>query len=117
MTDAQIGILATAITTGLGLLGRGLVAGAKLIREGRIALANELFELRVMHAALIERDRRREIRRRRDTTPPNLRTVNPGDFAAEETTDLHEICEEQRKTLRPAATERKPRRGTHHDET
>jgi hypothetical protein len=89
--------------------------------RGQQRVADELFETRVLIAALLERERIRDARRRRDSDQPR-RAATPrggvpvGEFDVEESTDIVSIMDRQREVLRTKAGERKPRAGTHHDE-
>jgi hypothetical protein len=103
--------------------------------EAQRDVADEIFELRVMQSATIERDVRRarkERRKREASSPPpplqhhssRVRVATPQanpivkavDFESEETTDMHELIELQRDALSPTRSSiRLPRPGTHHD--
>jgi len=95
------------------------------------AIRDELFEMRINDAARLERDRRREVRAKRDSPAPPMRgRANPmpsivshsDDFDIEETTDIQTIRDlERARAVRPNVKTppvgvRIPRPGTHHDE-
>lgn len=93
-------------------------------------LKEQLFEIRITITAMLERDRRRSERRKRESDQPlrsysaqHARTAPPkGEFDAEEGTDIHALIELQREKALEAEKakksrgERKASRGTHHDE-
>jgi hypothetical protein len=99
----------------------------RAVAESQRAVADEMFEMRVMRSAQIERDRRRDNRRKREASnPPPLPSIRArptpvpqprsADFETEETTDMHELIELQRSSLSPSRSSiRPPRPGTHHD--
>ncbi len=75
-----------------------------------------LLEMRVMMEAETEQSRRRDVRRKQETTPPRglqLQPVPVGEFDVEDTTDIHELRELKRRELSRGL--RAPRPGTHHD--
>lgn len=109
---------------------RGRREEAAIAASGQKAVADEIFEMRVMLAAQIEQGRRRDARERRkreSSDPPPARSrqaphaipivrTGGGDFAVEESTDIVELMEQQRQALTPTrSTVRPPRPGTHHD--
>lgn len=71
--------------------------------------------VREVLAALLERERIRSERKREPSSPPPVLPETPATgiphLVREETTDLHEIIERQRRR----GGERPPRKGTHHD--
>lgn len=93
-----------------------------LLRELRPILKDlktELFEMRITLAALLERERIRDDRRKRESMQPPIRGMPAPAAAAEswdgQTTDIKELIEKQRAAAKPRG-ERSPRKGTHHDE-
>jgi hypothetical protein len=92
-----------------------------LLRELRPilkAVSAELFEVRLIIAALLERERIRDVRRRREesTQPQNRRsTPRATEFAEEERTDIKSLIEIQREAATAKRGVRIPRPGTHHD--
>jgi hypothetical protein len=77
----------------------------------------ETFEMRITITAMLERDRIRDARRKRDSEQPlPRRRTAPHGIPVEvddETTDMHELVERERAKVK--GTERPPRPGTHHD--
>jgi hypothetical protein len=91
-----------------------------LLRELRPilkAVSAELFEVRLIIAALLERERIRDARRRREesTQPTNRRQPKADTFGEEERTDIKTLIEIQRDAAVKRGV-RPPRPGTHHDE-
>jgi hypothetical protein len=122
------GVLATVrhIVTEWRASRREQFEAQKSVAEAQRAVADEMFEMRVMRSAQIERDRRRDNRRKREASSPPLPSIRARptpvpqprstDFETEETTDMHELIELQRSSLSPSRSSiRPPRPGTHHD--
>ena len=95
------------------------------------ALTAEVFELRVFNAAILERDRRRDEKRKREDTPAPVRrgahvahSASRNDFESEGTTNVDVIADRIRQEMRPAIERRKTpapgvpivRAGTQRDE-
>lgn len=90
-------------------------------------LAAELFEVRITFAAMLERDRIRDVRRRRESSAPPMQSARPrtapfgvpvakvpvGEFE-DESTDIKQLIEIQREAAESRGR-RGPRPGTHHD--
>lgn len=76
-------------------------------------------DVRVILAALLERERIRDERKRRDSDRPPSTPIPVEQWPEDESTGLHEIMARQRRSARiktPAGGVRPPRPGTHHDE-
>jgi hypothetical protein len=104
------------------LTGGGFAALAGLlIVEMRILRSR----MEILIAALFERARIRDERKRRESSlPPMLPRAPAGrqlgrspadDFAEEESTDIHVLMDRERARRKTGRHERKPRPGTHHD--
>jgi hypothetical protein len=99
-----------------------------LLRELRPILkevGNELFEVRLFIAAMLEQARIRDVRRRREdsrqpfskrSTPVRGIPVPVDEFGADEPTDIRQLVEIQRDAALKKRSLRSPRPGTHHDE-
>lgn len=84
-------------------------------------------EMKIVLAALFERNRRRDARARRESSGPQLRRRSdavPENFAEEEDTDIHVLMDLERENQRTRRKtdrqfrrpgDRPPRPGTHHD--
>ncbi len=90
--------------------------------RGQNAVADEVFEMRILMAAFLERERIRDARRRRESSMPPPRHHGRGaspatstEFDEEESTDRIALVEKQRSVLGRPRSERPPRPGTHHD--
>lgn len=87
-------------------------------------LRSEMFEMRITIAAILERERIRDARRRRESDQPITRSRHhqerPNLHAIpeevdSETTDLVKLIEIQREAASRPRGDRPPRKGTHHD--
>ncbi len=127
MTNEQLVAAVAAFLTG----GGGLVAFLKWAftqwlldrkqeREERRGEVSALFDIQLTLQAMLERDRIREERRKRETGQPQSRGVPQGVWD-EPTTDVHQIKREMREipSVRrptPAAGVRLPRPGTRNED-
>lgn len=82
-------------------------------------------EVKAILAALLERERIRDERKRRDSDRPTTHAPAPSAWPEDESTGLHDIMARQRSAAArpssqriktPAGGIRPPRPGTHHDE-
>lgn len=113
MTGAGL-TTADVIQTGGVLAFAGLVL--YIVRQALPVLAGlreELFEMRITLAAILERERIRDVRRRRESSGPHPAAV-PAEVD-DETTDIVALMDRQREAAKRRRTERAPRAGTHHD--
>lgn len=141
MTPELLAVLVPILTA----FGAGLVALVKW-GVGRIIkamddsrtsdgdLREEMGEVRIVLAAMVEQGRIRDTRRRRESSLPPLRSSlpstpyrPPAETWDEETTNIDQLIEKERakvqaakapvlkRTATPAGGVRPPRKGTHHD--
>ena len=74
-------------------------------------------DVRAILAALLERERIRDERKRRDSDRPVSAPIPAAQWPEDESTGLHEIMARQRQRIKtPVGGVRPPRPGTHHDE-
>ncbi len=115
-----------ALITGLGTLGGTIKWAVGRWESGQKSVAHQLFETRVLIAAILERDRIRDERRKRETLQPLPRRGQqavpieiPG-----ETTDIITLMDncrdqlteqDQQQEKKARSGIRPPRKGTHHD--
>jgi len=107
------------------------VVKAETVAKQRIAdelagVRAEVYEFRVEQAIVIERDRRRDAKRKREALPPRRGPQLPPreDFRAEEATDVDIVGDYVRQKMKPAIERRKTpapgvpivRAGTQRDE-